>query len=445
MPKKVRFFIEYFIYYFRTYVLVIILGIIGGSILYSKRDFIIGTISSVSSRKNSVGIEGLYTASHLPVQIANQISYGITSLSQNDKAVASPLIEKIDVDEGNQIYTFNFTDDLYWHNGRKFRTSDLDLNIAGASITYKSANVLQVSLQTPFSPLLSLLSRPLFYNQSLVGIGEYKATRSTYQDGYLKTLEITSAKDKNDQINYHFYANSSDLINAFKLGEVDQITTSTIDSNTSSWTKIKINPSVSVSQYLAIFLNTSKLGSKALRQSLAYATPKTDDNNKRCLGPISPSSWAYNPQIKPYNYNPTRAKELLDKDHPSTINLIITDRQLLATAEIIKKSWQDNLGMTVNLTVANQKPDLNNYEALLTYGSIPNDPDQYTFWHSTQTGANITHLNNSRIDKLLEEGRLSPNQAERKQIYYDFQKFLLEESPAIFLEFTTSYNISRIK
>jgi peptide/nickel transport system substrate-binding protein len=445
LPKKVRFFIEYFIYYLRTYAPVIILGLIFGSFLYAKRSLIIQLVSDLSYRRTDIGIEGLYSIANLPAEVSNKISYGITSLTQNEKAITSPIIEKLEVDEGNLNYTFYFKDDLYWHNGRKFRTSDLSIEIAGTTVTHKSANVLVLTLQTPFSPLLSILSQPLFYNKGLIGIGEYKVTKTTYQDGFIKTIYLTSTKDHHDQLTYHFYPNGTDLMNAFKLGEVNQITTSSLDDYATSWSKIKVNPSVSTQKYLAIFLNTNKLGSKTLRQSLAYATPKTDDNNKRTLGPIAPNSWAYNPNIKPYNYNPTRAKELLDKDHPTTIKLSVTDRELLSTAEIIKKSWLENLGITAEISIENQKPDLNEYEAILTYGIIPHDPDQYPFWHSTQTNTNITHFNNSRIDKLLEEGRLSANPVERKQIYTDFQKFLLEESPAIFLEFPTSYTISRIK
>lgn len=445
MPKKVRFFIEYFIYYLRTYAPVIVLGLVFGSFLYAKRNLIIETISDLSYRRTDIGIEGLYSIANLPSEVSSKISFGITSLTQNEKATTSPIIEKLEIDEANLNYTFYFKDDLYWHSGRKFRTSDLSIEINGTTVAHKSPNVLVLTLQTPFSPLLPILSQPLFYNKTLVGIGDYKVTRTTYQDGFIKTILLTSVNDNRDQLTYHFYPNSTDLMNAFKLGEVNEITTATLDNYTTSWAKIKVNPSVSTQKYLAIFLNTNKLGSKTLRQALAYATPKTDDNNKRCLGPIAPNSWAYNPNIKPYNYNPTRAKELIDKEHPTQINLIVADRELLSTAENIKKSWSEILGITVNISVENQKPDLNEYEAILTYGIIPHDPDQYPFWHSTQTNTNITHFNNSRIDKLLEAGRLSANPVERKQLYTDFQKFLLEESPAIFLEFPTSYTISRIK
>lgn len=445
MPKKVRFFIEYFLYYLRTYAPVIILGIIFGSLLYYKRTTIFQIVSDLSYRHNNIGIEGLYTSNNLPTQVTGKISHGITSITQNEKAVASPIIDKFEVSSDNLIYTFYFKENLYWHNGHKFKASDLSINIPGTTVNTINQNVLELTLQSPFTPLLSMLSQPLFYNQSLVGVGNYKVTKTTYQDGFIKTLSLTSVSDTHDQLTYHFYPNSSDLTNAFKLGEINEMTSSTLDEGIATWKRLKINPAVSTQRYMAVFINTSKHGSKTLRQSLSYATPKTEDNNKRALGPISPNSWAYNPSIKPYNYNPTRAKELLDKDHPATIKLSITDRELLPVGESIKKSWHEILGINVELLLENQKPDLNEYDAILTYGSIPHDPDQYTFWHSTQTNTNITHLNNSRIDKLLEEGRLSPNPAERKQIYVDFQKFLLEEAPVIFLEFPTTYTVSRIK
>nr|MBP6989849.1 peptide-binding protein [Candidatus Shapirobacteria bacterium] len=70
---------------------------------------------------------------------------------------------------------------------------------------------------------------------------------------------------------------------------------------------------------------------------------------------------------------------------------------------------------------------------------------QYLFWHSTQKKTNITKINNPRIDKLLEEGRQTFDQQERKNIYQEFQKNLLEECPAIFLKYPIVYTISRIK
>jgi len=43
----------------------------------------------------------------------------------------------------------------------------------------------------------------------------------------------------------------------------------------------------------------------------------------------------------------------------------------------------------------------------------------------------------------LEEGRQTFDTQERKRIYFDFQRYLLEESPAIFISYPTFYNITR--
>ena len=74
---------------------------------------------------------------------------------------------------------------------------------------------------------------------------------------------------------------------------------------------------------------------------------------------------------------------------------------------------------------------------------IPKDPDQYSLWHSTQTSTNVSRLANPRIDKLLEDGRIELDQETRKKIYLDFQRFLVEEVPAVFLYHPEYYTIKR--
>jgi len=292
---------------------------------------------------------------------------------------------------------------------------------------------------------LSVLTKPLF-KKNLIGLGPYQVKQTTYDEGYFKQITIVPT-DTNDHssITYKFYPGTEEIINAYKLGEIDEMETNYLPPEMTSWGNTKITQKVqSDKKYVAIFLNTAKLNSKSTRQALAYATPKTTDKNERCLGPIPPNSWAYNASIKEYSYNPVRAKELIKDNEIEKINLSITDRKLLPTAEKISTSWQEILGIKTTITIEDHI-NTQNYDAVLAYSGIPSDPDQYSFWHSTQTETNITHLNNSRIDKLLEEGRVQTDMVERKTTYLDFQKFLLEESPAIFLSYPTSYKFSRIK
>jgi len=73
---------------------------------------------------------------------------------------------------------------------------------------------------------------------------------------------------------------------------------------------------------------------------------------------------------------------------------------------------------------------------------IPPDPDQHALWHSTQP-TNLTHYSDLKVDKLLEDGRQISDQARRREIYQDFQRFLVEDSPAIFLSHPVTYTITR--
>jgi len=445
LPKKIRFLTEYALHYLKKFYWVIILGSLLGSFIYQKQGGIYQLYLSLQTSRTEIGVEGLYTAQNLPISIANLISYGFTVIAENDRPSLSPIIEDLDLSNDNQTYTFTFKPNLYWHNGKPFSPKDINLNIPDINIDANQPNRLIISLQNTYAPLLSTLSRPIFIEKTLIGLGSYYVTNLIYKDGYINSLTLASNENARQKINYHFYPGTQDLINAFKLGKVDEITVDNLGDKLNGWPNIKITPKIATDKYLAVFINTVKIDNKQLRQAIAYATPKTDNKNNRCLGPISPNSWAYNPQVKEYNTNIDRAKELFASNEIDHLDLAVSDRNLLDVAENIRQKWESAFGIKVNVSVENRQLSLSDYEAMLGYGYIPIDPDQYAFWHSTQTATNITHLNNSRIDKLLEEGRQTQDQLERKTIYQDFQKYLLEESPAVFLEFPTTYTISRLK
>lgn len=443
MFTKIHFKIEYLVSYIKRKFIYFLIGfiILIPVIIFHRQ--IINIYNSPNFHTNIIGIEGLYTATNLPDEINQKISYGLTTISENDKPENSILVKSITTENDNKDYIFTLNDNIFWHNGKKFTAYDVNYQISGANITPLSDNQLKISLSSPFAPLLASLSQPLF-KKGLVGMGKYQVKKIIYQDGYIKNLLLKSTDTNQSSIEYRFYSNESDVINAFKLGNVDEIKVSSLPSEFSNLRKIKINKNIFTNnRYIAVFLNTQKIN-KQIRQALAYATPKPKDKSERCLGPISPTSWAYNPSIKEYNFNTTRAKELFKKEEFPKINLVVNNRSLLPMAEEIKNSWINIFGIEVNLSIANQI-DYQNFDAILAYSSTTKDPDQYSFWHSTQINTNITKLDNSRIDKLLEDGRTSLDPIERKKIYQDFQRYLLEESPAIFISYPIDYQVSREK
>lgn len=441
MLPKLRFKLELLFYYLKKRWLFVLLGFTLSTLFFYSYRQLLNYYQKGQYLNYTIGVKGFYSSDNLPESISKLISTGLTTLTENNKAQPSPWIASIDTQEDHLRYTFHLKPEVYWHNHQPLTSNDINYQISGVKFLPLAKNTLQVTLERSYSPLLTDLSQPLFLPKSLIGLGNYQVTNSTYQDGHLKLLSLKNLTSPKSFI-YRFYNGDSELISAYKLGEVDQIEIDYLPPEFNRWSKTDITQNVDTNnRYLGIFLNTQKIDNKQTRQALAYATPKTPDLHERCFGPISPGSWAYNPNIKEYDYNPTRAKELFEKNRIDHVRLLVTDRNLLDQATTITKSWRQILNIEASFSLENQQlPE--DYEAILSFGSIPRDPDQYAFWHSTQK-TNITHLNNSRIDKLLEEGRQTYDQQERKKIYLDFQRFLLEESPTIFLSFPITYTISR--
>ena len=336
--------------------------------------------------------------------------------------------------DGGKTWIFYLNDNLVWQDEKKLKASDINYEFSDAKIEKPDDNTIKFSLQSSFSAFPVVLSKPIF-KKGLLGVGDYKVKKVSLVGGLVQKLTL---QDKNSNILiYKFYPTEERLKLAFKLGEVDEILDLQDASDFNNWKVVKISERQSYNNFVAIFLNTTdeKLSEKSLRQALNYAIDKEEYGQNRAGSPISPLSWGYNPQIKLYEKDLKKAEDIKDLEIK-----LSTLPNLLTTAEKIKKDWEE-AGAKVQIEITPNVPL--NFQAFLATVDIPKDPDQYSLWHSTQTGTNISKYNNPRIDKLLEDGRTELDQETRKKIYIDFQRFLIEDSPAIFLYHPTFYTISR--
>ncbi len=204
---------------------------------------------------------------------------------------------------------------------------------------------------------------------------------------------------------------------------------------------------------------------KRVRQALAYAIDKQElidgvllGLGQTATGPYKPGTWPYNPDVKRYPYNPQRAKELLadagwsdsngdgilDKAGKPFAFHILTNQgndQRVKSGEIIQRRFKD-IGIDVQLRVIEWASFLKefvnpgNFDAIIMGWTIPPDPDAFNVWHSSKTGAgqlNFINYKNDEVDELLERGRRTLDQQERKTYYRRFQEILAEEQPYVFL------------
>jgi len=419
---------------------IILLGIILGVILFLFLN-VFGT-SLLSRTTESIGMVGRYGADNLPDDVLHLIGNGLTKINA-DGTVSPDLAASWETSDKGQTWIFTLKDGLTWQDGKKVTAQSINYQFSDAQIEKPNEKTLVFKLQSPFAPLPYVVARPVF-KKGLLGTGEWRVTKATLSAGFIQKLILVNKKG--DKKIIKFYPTEDRAKLGFKLGEIDSLLGIFDSKPFDSWKVTDIGQDINPHRYVAVFFNTQdKLtGEKSFRQALAYAIDKERFDGPRALSPISPNSWAYNPQVKPYTFDLDRAKELVDElpnelKENLSVNLATTP-VLLSTAEAIAKDW-GSAGVKTSVQVTSGIPS--DYQAFLAIFDIPHDPDQYALWHSTQTGTNISRYSNPRIDKLLEDGRVELNLEERRKIYLDFQRFLVEDSPAIFLYHPVLYEISR--
>ncbi|HET6460088.1 MAG TPA: peptide-binding protein [Syntrophales bacterium] len=217
--------------------------------------------------------------------------------------------------------------------------------------------------------------------------------------------------------------------------------------------------------YLGYNLKNPLFTDKRVRQAIAYGINKEEiiqgillGLGKEATGPYKPGTWVYNPNVKRYPYNPGKARELLaaagwrdtdgdgilDKDGQPFVFEIMTNQgnEIRAkTAEIIQRRLSE-IGIKVKIRVLEWAAFVNDFinkrrfDVTILGWTIPLDPDLYDVWHSSKTGPqelNFISYKNDEVDKLIEKGRGTFDQKERKKYYDRIQEILAEEQPYLFL------------
>lgn len=392
-----------------------------------------------------IGYIGEYTPSSLPIDIQQKISYGLTTIA-DDGSVLPGLATSWEATDSGKKYTFHLKSDVVWQNGKNVVAKDVNYNIRSVTFSAPDTHTIIASLQSPFSPFLTLIAKPIFSN-NLNGFGAYKISTLLLKGDKIRFLRLVGAHDTSlPTIEYRFYKSDIQAITAYKLGEVDQITDiASIDPSLYQWKNTNIVGQEKTDRIVSLFFNLhdTLIADKTVRQALAYAVPPIQGS--RAYTPINKTSWAYTDTVKHYDFDMTQAKKLFTDSKIGTSSgtlTIHTFSQYLTLAQQIAKNWND-LGVKTDIRVENVVPD--HYQVLLSAQDVPTDPDQYSYWHSTQSNTNITGYVNVKVDKLLEDARTEPDQTTRKKLYVDFQKRLVEDLPVLFLYYPTTYTITRIR
>lgn len=388
----------------------------------------------------NIGYIGTYSLDSLPPQVLSLATQPLVSSDEVGKNIPA-LASNWTISDDGKTYVIFLKDNLYWHDDSHVSASDISIAISNVEINALNNKAIQFKLPNPTASFLQALNTPVFKRKSFYGTGDFRITSIIQIEGAVKKINLAPKDSKLPKVEIKFYTTENQALNALKLGEIKVLSVGNAKS-LESWPNLSVKKDLDKQEILTIFFNTQDpiLSSKDLRQALSYAINRTSFDGVEAHSPISVASWAYNPSVKKYEYNLGKSKELISKSelrNPKiTLSYIPGFKKV---AEQIKEDWKT---VGVDAEIKEEKGIPKNYQALVAIDKLPIDPDQYSLWHSTQKETNITKFANVKIDKLLEDARATVSENERKDLYFDFQKFLVDEAPATFLYNPYKYTLS---
>jgi len=174
-------------------------------------------------------------------------------------------------------------------------------------------------------------------------------------------------------------------------------------------------------------------------------------------GLFTPQMWFFNPDIKPFAYDPEKARDLLAqagwKPGPDGIlqkngerfsfTLITNNgnevRRDIAT---LTQDGLKQLGIEVKVELYEWAVFLKNhinkgdFDAMVLGWSLGNGYDQFQIWHSSQTNPeqlNVVGYKNEEADRLLDDIRQEYNREKIIRMAGNLQRVIYEDQPYLFL------------
>jgi peptide/nickel transport system substrate-binding protein len=217
--------------------------------------------------------------------------------------------------------------------------------------------------------------------------------------------------------------------------------------------------------YLGLNNADPRLSDVRVRRAINYAIDKEEILQGVLLGkgtvangPFKPDMWANNKNVKPFPYDPEKAKALLaeagwkDTDRDGYVDrngqrfvltiLVNQGNKVRETAALIIQAKLKQVGVEVKVRVVEwaamtkEYMDKHEFEAVIMGWTIPIDPDLFDVFNSQKNNPgelNFISYNNPEVDRLIDEARFNLDRTVRKAALDKIQEIFYEDCPYVFL------------
>ncbi len=435
-------------------------------------------------------------------------SFLFNSLVRYDEnlEIVPDLAESWDVEDGGKKIVFHLRKDVKWHDGKPFTADDvvftmqkvLDpetntfnaglFKIDGKNIEFKALdeNTVEALIPRPFAPFLNNLTlSPIApkhllekedinkcdFNENPVGTGPFRFVEWKTSDRVVLKAnpEYFRGCPKLERIEIRIIPSAEGSRIALLSKQIDMAGLSAEDLFILSHME-KLPDHLQIYKwkdftyfYFAFDLTNPMFSDKRVRQAMNYAVDKINmvktvlhGTGVPISGPIPAASWAYNKDVNNYDYNPEKAKQLLEeagwklnKDgirekNGVKLSFRVNYKNGSGSSEgacIQLQNYLRAVGIEIKLQALDFGALINSlypgkFQSVVFDWVEPFDPDIFVEWHSSQCGAdgmNFMTYKNPEVDILLEKARETMDRNERKKLYYEIQEKIADDAPYVWL------------
>ncbi len=407
------------------------------------------------------------------------------SLIEKDEKGNIPWIAKSwEVSEDGLVYTFEIRDNILWNDGKKLTAEDVKFTfdyykdhppvsnslISSDEYIIKESEVVdgnkvEITVNNPEENnivkigFMRIIPKHIWENVedptsfegegNLVGCGPYTMTEYNSEQGIYRFEEFEDYWGLKQKVNVIEWVPVSDSILAFENEEIDIIRVSSdILAKYKNDTEYKVLSKHSYHTY-KLMMNMERREEFLdvnVRKAIAYAINREELIDKVERGSAVIGSMGYVPEIHPfyndsikkYDYNPEKAKELLNGKEFSFKLLIGNSEKEVKLAELMKITLAE-AGIDIKVeSVDSKSRDAvvkdNNYElVLINYGGLGGDPGYLKdIYGSNGKGSSaLPGYTNKEIEELAQQQQIQMDNDKRKNMIFKLQELIAEDVPMV--------------
>ncbi|GGP07830.1 peptide-binding protein [Oceanobacillus neutriphilus] len=470
-------------------------------------DLIVGGLSGPTV------FNSLYSTSSTDSTIQDFMFNGLVEMDENVEPQPD-LAENWEQSEDGLAWTFNLRDDVTWHDGESFTADDvvftyslpIDEDYIGprGSSFEKFEEVVKIDdytveihLSDPAPDMLAdamgyhvlpehiLGDLPVeevgtheFNTKEPIGTGPYKFDEWK-QGQYVRVVaneDYFEGRPYIDSITYKIVPDKNSLLAQFTAGDLDHLSLTTEDIPSGEGLVedgAAIMESIESASYSFMLYNLEHpaLKEKEVRHALAHGLDRNTvidtvlDGNGNVLDiPAVPFMPAYNEDPPVFEYDPEKAKEILDEagwevgadgvreKNGERLSFSIISNQGNSVREkimlIAKQQWEEELGAEVSTEIIessafSDQVHRHEFDIAMRGWSISLDPGISSAFATEQieNGTNYGFYSNPEVDRLREESDLEPDPEKRYELIEEAQAIIAEDQPYLFLYNSDAYTL----